>query len=178
MPYKKEDDDDDLFEDDDFEFVDDDDDEEEYEDDDESSEDEDEEAEVEEAPPAKKPAKRSPRPAPRAEKEKTEAPRGRAPAKPRARKEPERVEAKAPVVESEAASEEGFPVEEIIAEPVGPPTDHVVHIYEFRVFKRTIGREFTSEEADLFTTEYNRTAGNHSRWAVAGNKEHQPIKSI
>src|SRR5690606_27205123 len=59
-------------------------------------------------------------------------------------------------------------------EPVGPPADHVVHIYEGRKFKRTIVRDFTSEDADKFAAEYNRTSASHNRWAVAGAKDEQP----
>jgi hypothetical protein len=54
----------------------------------------------------------------------------------------------------------------------------VVHVYELRKFKRTIARDFTSDDADKFAIEYNRTSANHSRWAVSGNKDDQPSPKI
>lgn len=174
MPYKKEDDDD-LF-DDDFEFVDDDD-----EDDSDLEDEEDDseldEAEEEEAPPVKpKRGVRKPAAAPvepSATKERAKpAPRGRS-------KAPAEKPAPAPPVdEDDEVAEEEAPQTELAAEPVGPPADHVVHVYEFRQFKRTIARDFTSEDADKFTAEYNRTSANHSRWAVSGNKSDQPTPKI
>jgi hypothetical protein len=65
-----------------------------------------------------------------------------------------------------------------VVEPVGPPADYLVHVYELRKFKRTIARPFTSDDADKFVQEYNRTSANHSRWAVAGQKDDQPTPKI
>ncbi|TWU30056.1 hypothetical protein Pla144_08420 [Bythopirellula polymerisocia] len=158
MPYKKEEDDD-LFED-DFEFVD----EEDSDVEDEEDSDIEEKSDLEDAKPAKKgrPKGRK-QTAPKAEK----APRKRA-------KKSEAVAEETPV---EAEVDEA--VEEEVAEvPAGPPADHVVHVYEFRKFKRTIQRDFTSDEADGFAKEYNRTSSNHSRWAVSSNKDSKPTPTI
>jgi hypothetical protein len=194
MPYKKEEDDD-LFED-DFEFVDDEDDDEEDEEDEDEYEDEDDEeeedSELDEKPAAKpkrgaKPTPAAKEPAPpkgrgKAAPEKP-APRGRgkaAPEKPAPAPRPER----APAPRDERVVDEEPEVEEVAAEseappePVGPPANHVVHIYEFRKFKRTLARDFTSDDADKFAVEYNRTAASHSRWAVSGNKDDQPTPKI
>lgn len=175
MPYKKEEDDD-LF-DDDFEFVDDEDDDDEedseLEDEDDDSE-VDEEEEEEEAPPTK--PKRGVRKT-AAPAEPIAAPKGRDKPAPRARgKAPTEKALPAPPADDEEVAEEDVP--QPVAEPVGPPADHVVHVYEFRAFKRTIARDFTSDDADKFAAEYNRTSANHSRWAVSGNKSDQPTPKI
>ncbi len=60
------------------------------------------------------------------------------------------------------------------AEPEGPPptpTDHVVHLYEFGTFYRTIQREFTEQDAVAFAEEFNRTSKSYSRAAVAASKD-------
>jgi hypothetical protein len=178
MPYKKEEDDD-LFED-DFEFVDDEDDEEEdeedeYEDDEDSQE---EDSEVDEV--KKSPAK--PKRGSRTEKSPREtAPKGRSKPAPKPRsKAPVEKPVPAPpadVDEQEDVAEEAVEPE-VAQEPAGPPLDHVVHVYEFRKYKRTIQRDFSSEEADKFAVEYNRTSANHSRWAVSGGKDDQPTPKI
>jgi len=64
------------------------------------------------------------------------------------------------------------------AEAPGPPTDHVVHLYEFGDFTRTIAREFTSEDAEAFAVEYNRTSTAHSRLAVAAGKDEEAALSV
>ena len=64
------------------------------------------------------------------------------------------------------------------AEPVGPPADHVVHVYEFGDYKRTIQREFTGEDAEAFAVEFNRTSAAHSRMAVAASREVEPAPTI
>ena len=169
MPYKKEEDDD-LFED-DFEFVDD-------EDDDEDEEDSefDEDDDEEEAPPAK--PKRGVRKT-AAAAEPDAAPKGRGKPAPRGRgKSPADKTTPAPPADEEEVDEEEVPQPEMAAEPVGPPADHVVHVYEFRKFKRTLARDFTSDDADKFAAEYNRTSATHSRWAVSGNKSDQPTSKI
>jgi hypothetical protein len=178
MPYKKEEDDD-LFED-DFEFVDDEDDDEEDSELDEEDEDEEDseiDGEDEEAPPAK--PKRGVRKA-AAAAEPDAAPKGRSKPAPRGRgKSPaEKTTPAPPADEEEVDEEEEVPQPEMAAEPVGPPADHVVHVYEFRKFKRTIARDFTSDDADKFAAEYNRTSATHSRWAVSGNKSDQPTSKI
>lgn len=178
MPYKKEEDDD-LFED-DFDFVDDEDeDEDEYEDEDDEEE-EDSELEQKKKPAAK--PKRGAKPASSAKEKAPAAPKGRAKPAPKGRGKV--AEKPAPAPRTERVEDEEPEVEEVVAEPeappepVGPPTDHVVHIYEFRKFKRTIDREFTSDDADKFAVEYNRTSANHSRWAVSGNKDDKPTPKI
>ena len=60
------------------------------------------------------------------------------------------------------------------AEPPGPPTDHVVHVYEFGDFKRTIQREFTDEDSIKFAEEFNRTSKSHSRRAVPDHRDEKP----
>ncbi|MCH2114585.1 MAG: hypothetical protein MK171_06720 [Pirellulales bacterium] len=62
--------------------------------------------------------------------------------------------------------------------PPPPPTDHVVHIYEFGNFVRTIQREFTSEDAEAFATEFNRTSKSYSRAAVPAGKDEEAALSI
>jgi hypothetical protein len=68
--------------------------------------------------------------------------------------------------------------EETEAVPEGPPTDHVVHVYELGQFKRTIQREFTAEDAEAFVVEYNRTSRPYSRSAVAASREDEPVPSV
>jgi len=78
--------------------------------------------------------------------------------------------------EEQAEKVEPSPVEE----PKEPavPTDHVVHIYELGQFKRTINREFTSDDAEAFVVEYNRTSGAHSRQAVAAGRDDKPAETL
>lgn len=64
------------------------------------------------------------------------------------------------------------------AEPVGPPADHVVHLYEYGEFKRTVQREFTSDDADAFAVEFNRTSEAHGRLAVPADKEADPRPTV
>lgn len=187
MPYKK-DDDEDLFED-DFEFVDDEDDDEEEDDDDselDEEDDDDEDSELdeedeEEAAPAK--PKRGVRKT-AAPAEPVAAPKGRGRPAPKGRdKAAAEKPAPAAATDDEPADEEEIAEEEVAqseaaTESVGPPADYVVHVYEFRKFKRTMARDFTSEDADKFAAEYNRTSANHSRWAVSGNRESQPAPKI
>jgi len=59
-------------------------------------------------------------------------------------------------------------------EEPGPPTDHVVFLYEFGDYKRTIPREFTDEDAIKFAEEYNRTGKNYGRRAVPACREEEP----
>lgn len=70
--------------------------------------------------------------------------------------------------------EAAAPVEESVPEPVGPPADHVVHIYEYGTLKRTIPRKFTDEEAVNFAEEYTRTGKNYGRYAVATPEDEEP----
>jgi hypothetical protein len=56
----------------------------------------------------------------------------------------------------------------------GPPADHVVHIYEYGEFKRTIPRKFTDEEAVSFAEEYTRTGKAYGRYAIATPEDEQP----
>lgn len=78
-----------------------------------------------------------------------------------------------------ADAEASEPAEEAKPEePVGPPTDHVVHLYEFGEFNRTITREFTGEDAEAFVVEFNRTGDTHGRKAVAAARDSEPAPSV
>jgi len=59
-----------------------------------------------------------------------------------------------------------------------PAANYVVHIYEYKKFKRTIDRPFTPEDAEAFATEYNRTAKPYGRIAMAGKNDAKPKKSV
>jgi hypothetical protein len=82
--------------------------------------------------------------------------------------EPAEPEAKESIVESEPEAKE----------PVGPPADHVVHLYEYGDFVRTIARDFTGEEAVAFAEEFNRTGRAHARQAIAVEKDAEPEGSL
>jgi hypothetical protein len=58
--------------------------------------------------------------------------------------------------------------------PTGPPADHVVHIYEYNDFKRTIPRKFTDEEAVSFAEEFTRTGKAYGRYAIATPEDEEP----
>lgn len=60
------------------------------------------------------------------------------------------------------------------AESAGPPADHLVHIYEYGKFKRTIGRKFTDEQAVGFAEEYTRTGKPYGRYAIATPDDEEP----
>lgn len=60
------------------------------------------------------------------------------------------------------------------AEPAGPPADHLVHIYEYGKFKRTIARKFTDEQAVGFAEEYTRTGKPYGRYAIATPDDEEP----
>jgi len=62
--------------------------------------------------------------------------------------------------------------------PPAPETNYVVHVYEHRQFKRTLDRPFTAEDAEAFSSEYNRTAKPYGRFAVAGKNDAKPRKSL
>jgi len=79
--------------------------------------------------------------------------------------------------EKTAEGKEAAPVEEEPKEPA-VPTDHVVHIYEFGKFKRTISREFTNDDAEAFAVEYNRTSSAHSRQGVAAGRDDKPAEAL
>ena len=72
----------------------------------------------------------------------------------------------------EDAEVEAEPEEAV--EPPGPPTDHLVHVYEFGDFKRTIQREFTDEDSIKFAEEFNRTSKSYSRRAVPDHRDEKP----
>jgi len=59
-----------------------------------------------------------------------------------------------------------------------PVANYVVHIYEFRDFKRTIDRPFTPEDAEAFASEFNRTSKSYGRFAIAGKVDAKPRKSL
>jgi len=71
--------------------------------------------------------------------------------------------------EEEAVDEYGRPE---------PAANYVVHVYEYKKFKRTIDRPFTPEEAEAFATEYNRTSKLYGRFAVAGKNDAKPKKTL
>ena len=144
------DDDDDLFGE-DFDFVDEDEEETAPQQADEQLE------EAEQAPPAKAKAKSGSRGGKRTKKQRSE---------PDAEQDDKQGDGKA-----EGAAEEP-------EEPPGPPADHVVHVYEFGKFKRTINREFTGEDAAAFVVEYNRTSQAHGREAVAASRDEQPAPAV
>jgi len=162
-------DDDDLF-DEEFDFVDEEDDVSEddvSEDDDNSAEDPPEDDEVEEKKPT---AKKKARP--------TKAKNG-GKRKPKATDSDVVADESSAEASGEEKTEEKTESEpEEAPEPPGPPTDHVVHLYEFGDFTRTIPREFTSEDAEAFAIEYNRTSSPHSRQAVAAGKDEEHALSV
>ena len=80
--------------------------------------------------------------------------------------EPAEAEAAAP---SEAEAAPPAP-----AEPAGPPADHLVHVYEYGKFKRTIARKFTDEQAVGFAEEYTRTGKPYGRYAIATPDDEEP----
>ena len=65
-----------------------------------------------------------------------------------------------------------------IEAPPPPPADHLVHVYEYGKFKRTIERPFGAEEAEAFASEYNRTAKSYGRFALAGKEKTRPKKTV
>jgi hypothetical protein len=171
MPY---DDDDDLFGH-EFDFVDDD--------------DEDEAAKSRESADEDEPAPKSRRrPAARGKSEKPAADRpkgrGKSPAAGGRRNSRPPVEEVAEPEQEAAPVADEEPVEEEVAqeqpapEPVGPPADHVVHIYEYGQLKRTIPRKFTDEEAVSFAEEYTRTGKAYGRYAVATPEDEEPAPTF
>lgn len=78
--------------------------------------------------------------------------------------------------EEEDDAEEAAADEEEAPPPA--PTDHIVHIYEYGKFKRTIEREFTAEDAEEFASDYNRTARPYGRFAMAAKAKSRPKKSV
>lgn len=73
--------------------------------------------------------------------------------------------------ESQASAPSSAPVP---AEPAGPPADHLVHVYEYGKFKRTIARKFTDEQAVGFAEEYTRTGKPYGRYAIATPDDEEP----
>lgn len=168
MPYE---DDDDLFGE-DFDFVDD--------DDDDVAEPTAEAKDEDSSPPV--PRRRPPAKG-RPEKPPVDRPRGRgrSPAGPGRRNDRQPVEdgSPAPVPDPPAFSDDAPVEEEVFREepapaPMGPPADHVVHIYEYGKLKRTIPRKFTDEEAVGFAEEYTRTGKAYGRYAVATPEDEEP----
>jgi hypothetical protein len=92
--------------------------------------------------------------------------------------------------EDESPLAEESPVEEVAGdeqadeEPVDeygrpePAANYVVHIYEFKKFKRTIDRPFTPEDAEAFATEFNRTGKSYGRFALSGKNDAKPKKTL
>ena len=62
--------------------------------------------------------------------------------------------------------------------PPAPAANYVVHIYEYKEFKRTIDRPFTPEDAEAFASEYNRTAKPYGRFALTGKDDAKPKKEL
>jgi hypothetical protein len=58
------------------------------------------------------------------------------------------------------------------------PANYVVHIYEYKKFKRTIDRPFTAEDAEAFATEFNRTSKSYGRVAVTSKNDAKPKKTL
>ena len=88
---------------------------------------------------------------------------------------------KASAEERETAEEEqadSAVEEEAAPEVPAVPTDHVVHVYEFGKYRRTIGREFTCEDAEAFAKEFNRTSAAHCREGIVGNKNEEPAQAL
>ena len=81
----------------------------------------------------------------------------------------------APAFEAKAEEPEVAPAP---PEPAGPPADHVVHIYEFGVLKRTIPRKFTDEQAVGFAEEFTRTNKAYGRYAVATPDDEEPAATF
>ena len=77
--------------------------------------------------------------------------------------------------ELEVAAEAEAPAPAV---PTGPPADHVVHIYEYGEFKRTINRKFTDEEAVSFAEEYTRTGKCYGRYAIATPDDEEPAPTF
>jgi hypothetical protein len=93
----------------------------------------------------------------------------------------------APTVDRSSAPEEvaaaTAPADEPAVEveppvPAGPPADHVVHIYEHGVLKRTIPRKFTDEQAVGFAEEFTRTNKAYGRYAVATPEDEEPAPTF
>jgi hypothetical protein len=147
-------DDEDLF-DEEFDFVDDDDDSEV-----EDAEVDEADSDSEEEEPVK-PKRRSPR----SSSSKGDSKRGPKKPAPAASEEVEEID-------EEFATEVDEPDEAAV--PTGPPLDHVVHIYEFGDFKRTIQREFTDEDSIKFAEEFNRTSKSYGRHAVPAERSEEP----
>jgi hypothetical protein len=83
--------------------------------------------------------------------------------------------------DEERRAGEGRAVDEEVVDEYGrpePAANYVVHIYEYRRFKRTVDRPFTPEDAEAFATEYNRTAKSYHRVAVAGKNDAPAKKSL
>jgi hypothetical protein len=64
------------------------------------------------------------------------------------------------------------------AVPVGPPADHLVHIYEYGTFTRTVARKFTDEEAVSFAEEFTRTGKAYGRYAIATPDDEEPAPTF
>jgi hypothetical protein len=86
-----------------------------------------------------------------------------------------RSEEESPLDEADRGEDEG-PVDEY-GRPE-PAANYVVHVYEYRKFKRTIDRPFTPEDAEAFASEYNRTSKSYGRFAVTGKNDAKPRKML
>jgi hypothetical protein len=120
--------------------------------------------------PAKPPAKRGSKPAAAGKRE----PRREAPAEASPPRGAERDEAPVDGPPADAEAE----AEAAPAQPAGPPADHVVHIYEYGKFKRTIDRKFTDEEAVSFAEEFTRTGKPYGRYAIATPDDEEPADTF
>jgi len=82
------------------------------------------------------------------------------------------------LVDDEPIDDEPPEAEAQPAQAAGPPADHVVHIYEYGDFKRTIARKFTDEEAVSFAEEYTRTGKPYGRYAIATPEDEEPAPTF
>ena len=104
-----------------------------------------------------------------------EAPVAAKPAAPAPPARPAAVVEETPAFEAKAEEPEAAPAP---PEPTGPPADHVVHIYEFGVLKRTIPRKFTDEQAVGFAEEFTRTNKAYGRYGVATPDDEEPAATF
>jgi len=80
---------------------------------------------------------------------------------------------------AEGEAEDGEAAEEQKPEePVGPPADHVVRIYEFGKLTRTLPRQFTDADAVAFAEEYSRTGKVYGRLAIPAHQDDPPAESF
>lgn len=86
------------------------------------------------------------------------------------------------IADDEAGDEQEVDEDDEDLDEYGRPeqaaANYVVHVYEYKKFKRTIDRAFTPEDAEAFATEYNRTAKSYGRTAIIGKNDLAPRKTL